>query len=125
MVAAPSPAISSGRRPDTATAPGSAVPSLPVRTVDLYGAVTLFSIRAVPAGEYMGLGADQLEALTECVELINTGRRSAGASSPDQPGGPGRSASRHAGQVGRIRRRLGRAGPVGRSGQVGRAGRAG
>ena len=40
MVAAPRPAISSGRRPDTATAPGSAVPSLPVRTVDLYGAVT-------------------------------------------------------------------------------------
>jgi predicted RNA-binding Zn ribbon-like protein len=28
----------------------------------------------------MGLGADQLEALTECVELINTGRRSAGVS---------------------------------------------
>ncbi len=27
----------------------------------------------------MGLGEDELEALTECVELINTGRRAAGA----------------------------------------------
>jgi predicted RNA-binding Zn ribbon-like protein len=27
----------------------------------------------------MGLGADQLEALTECIELINTGRGAAGA----------------------------------------------
>ncbi len=36
----------------------------------------------------MGLGADQLEALTECVELINTGRRSAGASSLGHPDGP-------------------------------------
>ena len=35
----------------------------------------------------MGLGADQLEALTECVDLINTGRRSAGRGSgmPSDP----------------------------------------
>src|SRR5262249_10389953 len=79
MVAAPRPAMSSGRRPDTATAPELAVPSLLVRTVGLYGAVTSFSIRARPAGEHMGLGTDQLEALAECVELVNTGRR--------QPGG--------------------------------------
>jgi predicted RNA-binding Zn ribbon-like protein len=31
----------------------------------------------------MGLGADQLEALTECIELINTGRGAVGASQAD------------------------------------------
>lgn len=33
----------------------------------------------------MGLGTDQLEALTECVELINTGRRAAGSPSAADP----------------------------------------
>src|SRR5215813_38123 len=78
MVAAPRPAISSGCLAYTETAPGLAVPSLPVRTVDLYGAVTPFSIRARSAGEFMGFGADQLEALVECVELVNTGRAVSG-----------------------------------------------
>jgi predicted RNA-binding Zn ribbon-like protein len=33
----------------------------------------------------MGLGADQLEALAECVDLINTGRRSAARSAGEPP----------------------------------------
>src|ERR1022692_208884 len=90
MVAAPRPAIRSGRRSGMVTAPELAVPSLPVRTVDLYGAVTLFSIRPGSQGENMGFGADQLEALAECVDLINTGRTCSAAPSraPARPATP-------------------------------------
>src|SRR5215471_13052654 len=75
MVAAPSPAISSGCREYQPTALERVLSPRLVRTVDLYGAVTYFSIRAIPAGEHMGLGADQLEALAECIDLVNIGRR--------------------------------------------------
>src|SRR5215831_9119840 len=49
MVAAPRPAIRSGRLAGMATAPVLAVPSLSVRTVALYGAVTSHSIRGPSA----------------------------------------------------------------------------
>ncbi len=75
MQAAPSTAISTGR-PAVVLA-GAAMP-LAVMTVSPYGTDMSITVRGVRDSSQSHFDADQLEAMTGCVELINTGRGSEG-----------------------------------------------
>src|SRR5262245_56341529 len=74
MQAAPSVAVSTGR-PVTPLA-------LPVMTVLPYGADMTTTLRVAGDRSQSHFDADQLEAMTGCVELINTGRSAAGDGLP-------------------------------------------
>lgn len=80
IVAAPRPASRIGFPVSTLMTPGLPVPSLSVRTVVEYGAVTFNRLPGGSIGGGMGFGADQLEALAQCVDLINSGRFTSGTS---------------------------------------------
>ena len=72
MLAAPSPASSSGLR--SANVPAS----LPVMTVPAYGADMMSTLRERSDRSQSAFGTDLLEALEACAELINTGRSADG-----------------------------------------------
>src|ERR1022692_3023818 len=73
MQAAPRVASSTGRR-----SPAGGAALLSVRTVLAYAADMVSTVRERADRSQSGFGADLLEALTACVELINTGRSAAG-----------------------------------------------
>jgi predicted RNA-binding Zn ribbon-like protein len=73
MQAAPSAAVSTGRRLAAAAAPLSVVP-VDVMTDSPYGTDMEATLRDAADSSQRHCDADQLEALTGCVELINTGR---------------------------------------------------
>src|SRR5262249_24890858 len=65
--------------------PDRTASALPVMTVSPYGTDMMSSLSALPDRSQSHFDADPLEAMTGCVELINTGRSRSGDELP--PGG--------------------------------------